>query len=192
MQSLKGHFLIAMPSMADERFSRSVIFLIEHGDQGAMGLIVNKPLDLTFGDVLSDLDLDATDDAPLIFRDVRDKRVYNGGPVERARGFVLHSTDYFQKGSSVKIDSNIVLSANREILSAIAQQQGEPEKSLFALGYAGWEAGQLEGELATNSWLTVAAEPRVLFETKLDQRYAQSLALLGLTPANLSTEAGIA
>lgn len=192
MDSLKGHLLIAMPSMLDERFSRSVIYLIEHDAHGAMGLIVNKPLDLTFGDVLTDLDLDGTDDAPLISKSVREKPVYNGGPVERARGFVLHSADYFDKDSSVKIDSNIVLSANREILSAIAQQQNQPEQSLFALGYAGWEAAQLEDELAANSWLTVAAEPSVLFETNQERRYQKSLALLGLTPANLSAETGFA
>ena len=160
--ALKGKLLIAMPGMGDPRFDQSVVYMCDHSDEGAMGLIVNKPLDLTFGDVLTDLDLDVANDTPLITQDVKAKPVYNGGPVERARGFVLHSGDYFDQGSSVRIDSNIVLSANRQILSAIAQQQNEPEQSLFALGYAGWEPEQLEGELAANSWLTVAAEPEVL------------------------------
>ncbi|MCB1517165.1 MAG: YqgE/AlgH family protein [Hyphomicrobiaceae bacterium] len=193
MQSLKGQFLIAMPQMNDSRFERSVIFMVDHNEQGAMGLIVNKPLDdLNFGDVLDDLDLapdEESEDHPVFARELP---VWNGGPVEPGRGFVLHSADYYQQGASVRIRSDIVLSANHDILSAIATEHGQPDKSLFALGYAGWGPGQLDVEMAENAWLNVKGDASLVFSVPADQRYMQALASIGLNPANLSGEAGLA
>ncbi|MCB9993296.1 MAG: YqgE/AlgH family protein [Hyphomicrobiaceae bacterium] len=193
MQSLKGQFLIAMPQMHDPRFERSVIFLIDHTEQGAMGLIVNKPLDdLNFGDVLDDLQM--ADETKEISdpEHVRTQTVWNGGPVEPGRGFVLHSADYYQQGASVRIRSDIVLSANRDILQAIASEHGQPGQSLFALGYAGWGPGQLDAEMAENAWLNVTGDASLVFSVPADRRYQQALASIGLNPANLSGEAGLA
>lgn len=191
MDTLKGQILIAMPQMADERFADSVIYLIEHNDQGAMGLIINRTHeDMRFGDVLEDLSLGDPDDMIRLNSEIAQREVVEGGPVERARGFVLHSHDYFSQGSSVKVDDSVCLTANLEVLRAIAFSEQGPERSLFALGYCGWGEGQLETELASNSWLTADCQDDLVFSVPFPERYDAALALLGINRAILSAEAG--
>jgi putative transcriptional regulator len=170
MESLKGQFLVAMPTMNDERFHEAVIYMVGHGDEGAMGLVVNQSLkDMSFGDILEEL-----------------KR---GGPVERGRGFVLHSPDYFRTGNSYAVTEDICLTATLDVLKAMAFKNS-PSEALFALGYCGWSPGQLEGELKHNGWLTVPFSRDLLFETPIEKRYDEALHQLGITRASLSSAAG--
>jgi len=184
---LRGHFLISMPGMADPRFDRCVIYLCSHSSAGAMGLIVNKLLeDITFDDIrkqlvdeeTTEIDAESGVNVP----------VYLGGPVERGRGFVLHSTDYNLE-ASLEVNPKISLTASIEIIEDIARKSG-PEKYLFALGYAGWGEGQIEAELAENSWLTCEATPEILFEPNPKVKYDRALALMGVDAALLSADAG--
>jgi len=190
MQSLKGQFLVAMPDMEDERFKDSVIFVVGHGDEGAMGLVVNQSLpDMSFGDILEELDLGERDQIIKLPTPIREREVLRGGPVERGRGFVLHSSDYFRTGNSYSVGEDICLTATLDVLKAMAFGPA-PERSLFALGYCGWSPGQLEEELKHNGWLTVPFSQELLFSTPLHQRYDRALSSLGITRASLSTEAG--
>jgi len=179
---LTGHLLIAMPSMPDERFARSVIYVCVHNDEGAMGLVVNKALDsLSFPDLLEQLDIESpADDKPI--------RVQFGGPVETARGFVLHSTDYHNEGTMV-VNDQVALTATIDILKAIAKGEG-PRHSMLALGYAGWGPGQLDNEIRENGWLSVDADDSLLFDADLDERWAKAMAKIGIDPSMLSDEAG--
>ncbi len=188
--SLKGEFLVAMPLMGDERFFESVIYVVEHGEEGAMALIVNQTLqDLRFEDVLRDLEVDAPDKKIEISSKIARRHVLRGGPVDRARGFVLHSPDYESNNSSLEVTKDIHLSANVEILRAIAYEE-KPEKAIFALGYCGWSPGQLEQELAQNAWLTVPYDAELLFDVPLEARYEKALEILGVNRASLSAYAG--
>ncbi len=183
----RGHFLISMPGMADPRFERCVIYLCTHSSAGAMGLIVNKLLeDITFDEIRRQLvDKSVREvEAELGFK----VPVYLGGPVERGRGFVLHSADY-NLDASLEVNSEISLTASIEIIEAIAQNSG-PDKFLLALGYAGWGAGQLETEMIENSWLTCEATPEILFEPNPKVKYDRALALMGVDAALLSSDAG--
>jgi putative transcriptional regulator len=183
----KGHFLISMPGMADPRFERCVIYLCSHSSAGAMGLIVNKLLeDITFDEIKRQLVDEAQDEINVDPN--LNVPIYLGGPVERGRGFVLHSTDYGLE-SSLEVNSNICLTASIEIIEAIANKSG-PEKYLLALGYAGWGAGQLEAEMIENSWLTCEATPEILFEPNPKVKYDRALALMGVDAALLSSDAG--
>src|SRR5688500_11800728 len=187
MESLKGQFLVAMPDMLDDRFHESVIYIVGHGEEGAMGLVVNKALqEMQFGDIIAELKLGEPDEIIRLPERVRKRRVLNGGPVERGRGFVLHSPDYFRDGNSYTVSDDICLTATLDILKAMAFEE-RPEKALFALGYCGWGAGQLEGELAQNGWLTVPFSGDLLFSTPVEQRYDSALASLGITRASLSS-----
>ncbi|MEM6897975.1 MAG: YqgE/AlgH family protein, partial [Pseudomonadota bacterium] len=148
--------LIAMPGMNDPRFDKSVVYLCAHSDDGAMGLIVNKPaIDVKFSDLLDQLDIPA----PATRREIR---VMFGGPVEHGRGFVLHSNDYDSNESTLKVDGDVGMTATLDILEDIAKGQG-PASSFLALGYSGWGPGQLEGEIASNGWLTCPALPELIF-----------------------------
>lgn len=190
MQSLKGQFLVAMPDMGDERFRESVIYLVGHGDEGAMGLVVNQPLpEMRFTEVLEELKITTQDDAIRLPEDVRRRAVLRGGPVQKGRGFVLHSSDYFRDGNSYAVNEDICLTATLDVLKAIATEEG-PRQSLFALGYCGWSPGQLEGEIQSNGWLTVPFSRDLLFGAPLADRYALALKQLGITRASLSTVAG--
>ncbi|HEY4201069.1 MAG TPA: YqgE/AlgH family protein [Devosiaceae bacterium] len=190
MISLKGQFLVAMPDMADERFRDTVIYLVGHGDEGAMGLVVNKSLeDMRFGDILEELDLGGKDDIIQLPEDIRERAVLRGGPVEKGRGFVLHSPDYFRDGNSYVVTDEVYLTATLDILKAIAFKN-EPLEAVFALGYCGWGAGQLEGEISRNGWLTVPFSRDLLFATPIEQRYDAALKTLGITRASLSPTAG--
>ena len=192
MISLKGQFLVAMPEMGDERFRDSVIYMVGHGDDGAMGLMVNQSLDdMRFVDVLEELELGDSAEIIRLPDRVRKREVFRGGPVQRSRGFVLHSNDYFRDGNSFAVDDSICLTATLDVLKALAFGNA-PTEALFALGYCGWGAGQLEGEIRGNGWLTVPATRELLFATPIEERYDAALGLLGITRASLSATAGSA
>jgi putative transcriptional regulator len=190
MNSLKGQFLVAMPEMMDERFQDAVIYLVGHSEDGAMGLVVNQGLsDMRFGDVLQELELGEADEIIRMPEQVRQRQVLRGGPVEVSRGFVLHSPDYFRDGNSYVVTDEVYLTATLDILKAIAFRNA-PSEALFALGYCVWAAGQLEGEIGRNGWLTVPFSRDLLFDTPLEKRYDAALAKLGITRASLSSTAG--
>ncbi|NBB71021.1 MAG: YqgE/AlgH family protein [Alphaproteobacteria bacterium] len=178
---LTGSLLVAMPSMTDERFERTVIFVCAHSEDGAMGLVVNKLMDdLTLPALLRQLKIEpgAAEDAP----------IHYGGPVESSRGFVLHTADYVQESTMV-ITDNVALTATIEVLRAIARGEG-PTRKVMALGYAGWTAGQLDSEIQANGWLSVPADEEILFGTDHAHKWERALAKLGVTPGLLSGEAG--
>lgn len=177
-----GQLLVAMPGIGDERFDRSVIYLCGHSEDGAMGLIVNKPVDdITFPELLDQLGIEGDPD--------RQIRVLFGGPVETGRGFVLHSTDYNATGSTLQVSDEVGLTATLEILEQIAKGEG-PERSLLALGYAGWAPGQLEEEILSNGWLHCRPSPDLLFGTSDETKWERALGELGIDPAQLSGDAG--
>ncbi len=189
MDTLEGQFLVAMPDMADERFSQSVILVVGHSKDGAMGLVVNQELtNLRFADILDELDLGDPDAVINLPASIRDRVVMRGGPVERGRGFVLHSSDY-SSGNTYPVSGGVSLTATLDILKALAFGPA-PKASLFALGCCGWSAGQLEEEIAHNGWLTVPFSPALVFDTPIEERYDAALASLRITRATLSSEAG--
>ena len=179
---LKHQFLIAMPAMADPNFSGSVVYICDHNDRGALGLVINRPTDLVLSALFDRIDL-KLEIAPL-----KDAPVFFGGPVQTERGFVLHvpSGEY---SSTLPVTTEISLTTSKDVLEAVAGGSG-PDKMLVTLGYAGWGAGQLEGEIAANAWLTVDAAPDVIFDTPADERYGAALKLLGIDSGQLSGQAG--
>jgi putative transcriptional regulator len=190
---LEGQLLIAMPSMSDARFARSVIYVCAHSDEGAMGLIINQTAKhISFPDLLDRLEifpsLESKDEGRA-YKDVPDLPVHVGGPVETGRGFVLHTADYYAQESTLAIQNEICLTATLEILKAIAAGRG-PEHALLALGYAGWSPGQLESEIQANGWLNCPADPDIVFSENQPDKYAQALATLGINPSHLVADAG--
>ena len=178
-----------MPDMADERFQESVILVVGHSDEGAMGLVVNHELpNLRFADVLDELDLGDPDSVIRLPDSIRQRVVMRGGPVEKGRGFVLHSSDY-KSGNTYAVTPGVSMTATLDVLKAMAFGPA-PRSSLFVLGCCGWSAGQLEGELADNGWLTVPFSRELLFETPVERRYDAALASLNITRATLSPDAG--
>jgi len=187
---LDGQFLIAMPNIGDPRFARSVVYMCAHTDQGAMGLIINHRAEgLDFATLLEQLGILPGEEQIRLPAAVRSKPVLIGGPVEPARGFVLHTADYHLPDGTLNVTGSIGLTATMDILQAIAAGAG-PRRSLLALGYAGWSAGQLEAEIADNGWLTCAADEDILFDAPMDDRYEKALARLGIGLGNLSSGAG--
>ena len=179
---LTGQLLVAMPQMLDERFVKTVIYICAHTEDGAMGLVVNKILeDIDFPDLLDQLDLSPSSGGDNI-------RVHFGGPVESGRGFVLHSSDYHQEATMV-IDEQIALTATTDILRDIAEGDG-PQSSLLALGYAGWGPGQLDSEIQANGWLSVDADPGLIFGAEPDKVWQGALAKIGIDVSMLSGDAG--
>jgi len=179
---LTNQFLIAMPSLADPNFSKTVTLLCDHNEEGAMGLVINRPLDLDI-DVLFD------------YLNIKDARksdhyipIYQGGPVQTERGFVLHR-DVGSWEASLVIDDDIAVTMSQDIIEAIAHNEG-PKDFLVTLGYAGWGAGQLENELAANSWLNGPADPSIVFDTPIEQRWTAAAHHLGVELKNLSTDVG--
>jgi len=186
MISFKGQFLVAMPEMGDERFRGTVIYMVGHGDEGAMGLVINQPVeDMRFIDVLEELGISQSDQ-PI---QMPDREVLRGGPVQKGRGFVLHSPDYFATDSTLTIDDGICLTATVDILKAIANGEG-PLKSIFALGYSGWSPGQLESEIHANGWLHCPADVNLVFDPELESKYARAMAKIGIDPSHLVADAG--
>ncbi|WP_417580068.1 YqgE/AlgH family protein [Pelagibacterium sp.] len=190
MDTLKGQFLVATPDIGDERFAEAVIYLVAHGDDGAMGLVVNQPMDdLNLSDILAEIDLDDEEDAIRIPERLLRQSVFKGGPVDASRGFVLHTSDYFRDGNSFAVDGEVCLTATLDVLRAMMSGNG-PDASLLALGYCEWTAGQLEDELRTNGWLTAASSKELLFSLPASKKYEAALAALGVTRATLSPVAG--
>jgi len=182
---LQGKLLIAMPSMGDMRFERTVIFLCAHSEDGAMGLIVNKPApELRFSDLLEQLEMAPAGGA-------REIRVHFGGPVEHGRGFVLHSPDYQNETTTLAVDDRFGMTASLDILEDISNGEG-PSDCLLALGYAGWGAGQLESELQANGWLTCEATHDLVFGQGDANKWTAALASLGVSPSFLSASGGTA
>src|SRR3954454_8653856 len=187
---LDGQLLVAMPGMADERFARTVIYLCAHSQEGAMGIVVNKPAaDLNLPDFLVQFDIIPEAERIQLPQRVGTVQVLMGGPVETSRGFVLHSPDFFIDESTLPINDGVCLTATIDILRAIAKGQG-PANAVLALGYAGWGAGQLETEIQQNGWLSCPADASIIFDTAADHRYEMALRRIGVDPGMLSMEAG--
>ncbi len=188
--SLEGQFLIAMPSLREEPFARSVVYLCAHRDDGAMGLIINqRAREIDFGELLTQLGVVPAEPAIRLPRHAEAVRVLRGGPVETGRGFVLHSADYDSADSTVRIGDDVCLTATVDILRAIATGAG-PAHAVLALGYAGWSSGQLESEILANGWLTCPADPDLIFDPDDGSKYDRALARLGIHAGMLSSEAG--
>lgn len=187
---LDGQMLIAMPSMGDERFARSVIYLCAHSEEGAMGIIVNKAMpDLRFPQLLVQLDIIPAGEDIRLPAEANRMIVLRGGPVETGRGFVLHTPDFFVDNSTLPIADGICLTVTVDILRAIARGGG-PREAVLALGYAGWSAGQLEQEIQANGWLTCPPDPAIIFDRALETKYERALNSLGINPAMLASDAG--
>ncbi|HUI96895.1 MAG TPA: YqgE/AlgH family protein [Xanthobacteraceae bacterium] len=187
---LDGQMLIAMPSMRDERFSRSVIYVCAHSSDGAMGIIVNQlAANVNFPDLLVQLEVIPATDLIQLPQRAGSVRVLKGGPVETGRGFVLHSADFFIENSTLPIDDGICLTATLDILKAIARGNG-PASAVLALGYAGWAPGQLENEIQENGWLHCSADAELIFGSDNDGKYEKALKKLGIHLGMLSSEAG--
>ena len=189
--NLTHHFLIAMPGLEDESFSRSVVYLCEHSERGALGLIINKPSKLSLQGLLQKVDLGLKRD------DLRDQQVFTGGPVQTDRGFVLHEPMVIEGApenesayaSTMTIPGGLEMTTSKDVLEALSDGAG-PKRVLVTLGYSSWDEGQLESEIGENAWLTVEADPEVIFNTPVDERYDRALGLLGLQRWMLSPEAG--
>jgi putative transcriptional regulator len=179
---LHGQLLVAMPTMTDPRFARSVIYLCAHSVSGAMGLVINKVIEnITFPDLLQQLGMETPEPARRI-------EVYFGGPVEPGRGFVLHSADYVRDGTML-VGDQVGLTATTDVLKAIAEGQG-PRRSLLALGYAGWAPGQLDAEMQANGWLNVPADEDLIFSRDAAAKWPLAVRKLGIDVAALSTDSG--
>ncbi len=184
--NLTNQFLIAMPGIGGETFAGTVIYLCEHTDKGALGLVINKPIDITLKNLFEKVELSLDRD------DLADTPVYFGGPVQTERGFVLHERldgDGGHYASSLKIPGGLEMTTSKDVLEALSSGAG-PKKLLITLGYSGWSAGQLEDEMSRNSWINVEAAPDIIFDTPVEQRYDKALSLLGIDVRMLSQEAG--
>jgi putative transcriptional regulator len=184
--NLTGHFLIAMPAMADPYFSKSVTYICEHNEQGAMGVVINRPIDMKLDALLDQISIDLTDE--LSAKLMGDNTIHFGGPVQIDRGFVLHQpVGHWQ--STIAVNGDTALTTSKDVLEATARGEG-PSKILVTLGYAGWSAGQLEQELAQNAWLTVPAQDMVIFDMPDEKKRDAAMNLLGVNFASLADEAG--
>jgi putative transcriptional regulator len=186
---LDGQLLIAMPVITDRRFARAVIYICAHSAEGAMGLIINQRApNIRFSELLRRLSITAPDRGDAANERI-DLDVHVGGPVETERGFVLHSADYYTADSTLPIDEGVSLTATIDILKAIARGKG-PDRAILALGYSGWRPGQLETEIQANGWLNCPADPDLLFDRDLDQKYGRALSKIGVDPSHLVADAG--
>lgn len=180
--NLTGQLLIAMPGLADPNFDHSVTYICEHSDAGALGIVINKPMNMDVGEVLEQLSLE-TDS-----REFAAQPVMRGGPVQAERGFVLHESPQ-EWDATTEVGHSIFVTTSQDILSDVAAGKG-PERILMALGYAGWDAGQLEEEILQNAWLTVPASPDIVFATPIEDRWQAAAKSIGIDPNNLSLSAG--
>jgi len=181
-QSLSGHFLIAMPSLADGHFNQSVTYLCEHDENGCFGIVLNNPTDISLQQVLNEMKIEGHS------QQSDKKRIHLGGPVETGRGFVLHSP-VGKWQSSLKINDTLALTTSKDIMQALANNEG-PEQVIIALGYAGWAAGQLEQEMAANSWLSCPAEQQIIFDTPADKLWQTAANIIGIDMQLLSQDSG--
>ncbi len=182
------HFLIAMPGLQDEAFAKSVVYMCEHSERGALGLVINKPSDINLKKLFEKVEL------PLHREDLTQAPVFQGGPVQTERGFVLHESVVMPGNeslyaSTMTIPGGLEMTTSKDVLEALSTGYG-PRKVFISLGYSSWGQGQLESEISDNSWLTVAADPAVIFDTPVEQRYDKAMKLLGLEAWMLSPEAG--
>jgi putative transcriptional regulator len=187
--NLTNQFLIAMPGMGDGTFAGTVVYLCEHTEKGALGLVINKPIDITLKNLFEKVELS------LDREDLAGAPVYFGGPVQTERGFVLHEPlvgegdDDNHYNSSLKIEGGLEMTTSKDVLEALASGAG-PKRVLVTLGYSGWAAGQLEDEMSRNGWINVEAEPGIIFDTPVGERYDKALSLLGIDAGMLSSAAG--
>ena len=184
---LAHHFLIAMPSVLDPMFGGSVVYLCEHNESGALGVVINKPTDMTMQALFEHIDL-KLDGGLNLLPPIANKPIMFGGPVQDDRGFVLH-TPLGHYSSSLQVTDEVAFTTSIDVLEAVAAGVG-PRQMLVSIGYSGWGAGQLEEEIARNGWLTVDADPRIMFEIPIEERYVAALKLLGIDPMMLAAEAG--
>lgn len=180
--NLTNHFLIAMPAMTDPFFAKSLTYVCEHNDDGAMGIVVNRPISLTLSELFAQINM------PLKQQELEDVLVHFGGPVQTDRGFVLHEAGG-QWQSSLQVNDKVNLTTSKDILQAVGEGHG-PRQLLITLGYAGWSQGQLEQELAANAWLSVPADEHILFDLPAEEKLPAAMKLLGVDFASLSEEAG--
>lgn len=183
---LTNQFLIAMPGMSEEAFAGSVIYMCEHNEKGALGLVINKPISLTLGNLFEKVELSPPED------ELAATQVFYGGPVQTERGFVLHEPLDAAGGhynATLAVPGGLEMTTSRDVLEALSNGAG-PKRLLVTLGYSGWAAGQLEEEIGRNGWLTVDAAPEIIFDVPVEQRYTRALALLGVDPRMLSMDAG--
>lgn len=185
--NLTHHFLIAMPGLEDAAFAKSVVYMCEHSERGALGLVINKPSDINLKNLFDKVEL------PLHREDLIEALVYQGGPVQTERGFVLHESmmpgSESVYASTMTIPGGLEMTTSKDVLEALSTGAG-PRRIFVSLGYSSWGEGQLESEISDNSWLTVAADPAVIFDTPVEERYAKALMLLGLESWRLSPDAG--
>ena len=187
--NLTNQFLIAMPGMGDDHFAGSVVYLCEHTERGALGLVINKPIDITVASLFERVEM------ALEREDLAEVPVHFGGPVQTERGFVLHDPQPAPEGehspfqSTLSVPGGLAMTTSKDVLEALAAGGG-PSRVLVTLGYSGWSAGQLEEEISRNGWLTVDADPRVIFDTPVAARYQRAVELLGIDPRMLSSDAG--
>ena len=185
--NLTNQFLIAMPGMADDNFSRTVVYLCEHSKNGALGLVINRPTDITLKSLFEKVELSLDRD------ELAQQPVFFGGPVQTERGFVLHEKSGMEQSpytSTLAIaGGDLEMTTGKDVLEALSNGAG-PRRLMVTLGYSGWSAGQLEEEIGRNGWLTVNADPQVIFDTPVEERYQRALSLLGFDPLMLSQEAG--
>lgn len=179
---LTNHFLIAMPNLADPNFFHTVTYICMHNEEGAMGIVINRPMEVDLGEILEQMNIEAEDPR------ANHLPIFDGGPVQRERGFVIHQPNR-QWDAMININKNLAVATSRDIISAIATGTG-PQQVLIALGYAGWGAGQLEQELVDNVWLSVPADHQIIFQTPPEQRWRAAAACMGIDLTLLSTEAG--
>jgi putative transcriptional regulator len=179
---LTNQFLIAMPLMADPNFSRTVTYVCSHNDDGAIGIVINRPMEIELGEVFAQMNIDGSDTAP------NSQTVYQGGPVHRDRGFIIHrpAADW---DSTIRVTDELAVSTSRDILEAISNGTG-PEDTLVALGYAGWGAGQLEDEMGQNAWLSGPASTKIIFHTPPGRRWEYAAAAMGIDLQALSNDVG--
>lgn len=181
--NLTNQFLIAMPNMADPTFSGTVVYLCDHSERGALGLVINRPTDIDLQALFNRIDL-KLEIEPLLH-----VPVYFGGPVQTERGFVLHDASESIYTSSMQVPGGLEMTTSKDVLEAVASGKG-PQRFLLTLGHAGWGAGQLEDEISKNGWLTVQADPKIVFDVPAEERFEAALALLGISSSMLSGEAG--
>jgi putative transcriptional regulator len=185
VETLSGRLLIAMPNMGDPRFERTLIYICSHGDEGAMGLVVNRRADgVSFQDLMSQLEIEIGPGAQSF-------HIHYGGPVEMGRGFVLHSSDFHVEDSTMRVDEDVSLTATLEVLRAMATGEG-PRRALIALGYSGWAPNQLEVEIQRNGWLTCDADEDLLFSKDDGAKWSKALGKIGVDPSLLSAKGGSA
>lgn len=177
--NLTGKFLCALPGMGDHRFEKSVIYICSHNSDGAMGLIINKPKDdIIISDLLTEIGIEGS-------ARLADQPVLNGGPVDIDRGFVLHSADYYNEDTSLRISETLALTSTRDVLESLTSSEG-PDMAVLAVGYSGWGGGQLEQEIAQNAWMVIDGKEGLIFEDDLDDKWSKALSYIGVTPGMLA------